>query len=186
MLLLIGLGNPGLEYAGTRHNIGFDIIDFIAGYYKFGPRQNKFHGQLQGGEIDGKKILTLKPMTFMNNSGVPTSEASGFYKIPLPDIYVFHDDLDLELGRIRVKTGGGNGGHNGLKSLDEHIGNEYNRIRIGIGHPGHKDLVTPYVLSRFTKEEKLLADKITMSIAENIPLLLNDHPDKFMTKIAGV
>ncbi len=194
MLLLVGLGNPGSEYDGTRHNIGFATIRFITEYYKFTAYKRKFSGHYATGEIDGHKILTLMPATYMNNSGVSVNEAASFYKIPLPDIFVFHDDLDLELGRIKVKTGGGNGGHNGLASLDEHIGNEYTRIRVGIGHPlrrsaseaspGNKDVVTDYVLTKFKKTEKAVADKVIINIADHLPFLLNDHPDKFMSKIA--
>lgn len=184
MLLLVGLGNPDKEYEGTRHNIGFDIIDCVSRDYQFGAAKSKFRGQLRSGEIDGYKILALKPMTYMNNSGISVNETAGFYQIPLSNIYVFHDDLDLELGRVKVKTGGGNGGHNGLSSLDEHISNEYTRIRIGIGHPGNKDMVTDYVLSKFKKPEKAIVDAVITNVSEHLPFLLNNHPDKFMSKIA--
>lgn len=182
--LLIGLGNPGKSYAGNRHNIGFMAVDAIAEAYDFSKWSKKFSGLVCEGSIGGTKALLLKPQTYMNLSGGPGSETARFYKIPPERVIVIHDELDLPLGKLRVKRGGGNGGHNGLKSLDEHLGKEYWRIRFGIGHPGDKDMVADYVLSDFTKAERKQADIVVDEIAKNIDLLLEGDEAKFMSKIA--
>ena len=153
MLLLVGLGNPGQKYARNRHNAGMLAVDRIADHYRLAAPRQRFQGISRDGLIAGHKVVCLKPATFMNLSGQSVGEAMRFFKLTPADIVVFHDELDLAPGKLRVKTGGGNGGHNGLRSLDAHIGPDYRRVRIGIGHPGNKDLVTPYVLSDFTADE---------------------------------
>lgn len=154
MKLLVGLGNPGDRYAGNRHNIGFMAVEAIAARHRFGPWKRKFSGAAADGEIAGERILLLKPETYMNESGRAVGEACRFLKIAAGDVIAFHDELDLPPGAIRMKCGGGNAGHNGLRSLTQHIGNDYWRVRLGIGHPGSKDLVSPYVLSDFAKAER--------------------------------
>lgn len=154
MLLLVGLGNPGLEYHHHRHNVGFRAIDAIAETHGFSKTKSKFQGHVRDGVIAGTKVMTLKPMTYMNRSGPSVQAASAFYKIPIDNIVLFHDELDLNPGIVRVKTGGGNAGHNGLKSTSQSIGNDYRRVRIGIGHPGEKHLVSPYVLGNFSKDDQ--------------------------------
>lgn len=163
MFLLIGLGNPGKEYEKTRHNIGFMVIDAIADKYSLSSPKVKFSAHVSEGEINGHKVITLKPKTYMNRSGISVVEAVKFYKIPLENIIVFHDDIDLELGRIKTKIGGGSGGHNGIKDIDAHIGKEYKRVRIGVGHPGHRDDVSDYVLANFAKAEE---DEVARVIGE--------------------
>ena len=153
MLLLVGLGNPGSEYAKNRHNIGFMAIDAIAELYSFAPFRKKFHGALSEGVIDGVKVLALKPETFMNDSGRSVAGACAFYKISPQDIIVVHDEIDLAAAKVRVKRGGGHGGHNGLKPTDQMISRDYARIRLGIGKPEHKGEVASYVLSDFSQKE---------------------------------
>ncbi|MGF1456740.1 MAG: aminoacyl-tRNA hydrolase [Alphaproteobacteria bacterium] len=159
MKLLVGLGNPGQKYAAHRHNIGFMVIDALAAAHGFGPAKTRFQGEAREGALPGPgggqdKVLLLKPTTFMNESGRAVGEAARFYRLTVEDVIVFHDELDLEAGRIRVKRGGGNAGHNGLRSISAHLGNEYWRVRIGIGHPGHKDRVSGHVLGDFAKAER--------------------------------
>jgi PTH1 family peptidyl-tRNA hydrolase len=184
VLLIIGLGNPGKEYAGTRHNAGFLAIDEIVDRYGFSGPQAKFHGEFFQGEIDGTKVFALKPQTFMNKSGISVSEAARFYKVPVENVIVLYDELDLVPGRIRVKQGGGSGGHNGIKSIDSHFGKDYWRVRIGIGHPGDKNQVSSYVLSKFTNKEKQIFDETIDAAAEAFPLLAEGESEKFMTKVA--
>ena len=160
MFLICGLGNPGNEYINTRHNIGFNLIDKLSIFYNFLPFKKDNKKEFLKGEINHQSCLFMKPLNFMNLSGQPIQEIINFYKIDKKKIYVIHDDLDLELGKIKLKFGGGNGGHNGLSNIDEMIGNNYNRIRIGINHPGSKDLVSSYVLNKFTNDE--------MSLIENV------------------
>jgi PTH1 family peptidyl-tRNA hydrolase len=181
--LLIGLGNPGKSYAGNRHNIGFMAVDTIAEAYRFSPWKKNFGGQICEGMIDGAKLFLLKPGSYMNLSGGPAGEAARFYKIPLENIITIHDELDLPLGKLRVKKGGGHGGHNGLKSLDEHMGKEYWRVRVGIAHPGDKDMVSDYVLSDFTKAEKKQVQSMVIEIAKHIGLLFKGDDAGFMNKI---
>ena len=154
MLLFVGLGNPGAKHVGNRHNIGFVIVEAIAKRHGFGPWRRRFQGVATEGAIAGERVQLLLPGTFMNESGRAVAEAANFYKLPLSDIAVFHDELDLAPAKVRVKTGGGIAGHNGLRSISSHIGNDYRRVRIGIGHPGVKELVHPYVLSDFSKSER--------------------------------
>ena len=151
MLLLAGLGNPGKEYADNRHNIGFRVVDEIAKKYFAMPFRKKFRGEICEGKIDKVKVLILKPSTYMNRSGESVLEAMSFFKLRSDQLIVFHDEMDLVAGKVRVKKGGGHGGHNGLRSIHDHIGLGYSRVRIGIGHPGKKELVVNYVLKDFSK-----------------------------------
>ncbi len=182
--LIIGLGNPGNVYSGNRHNIGFMAVDRIISEYSFSKPSLKFGGAVAEGAVDGNKIFVFKPLGYMNISGTPTSEITRFYKIPLKDIIVIHDDLDLQLGKLRVKRGGSSGGHNGLKSLDSHLGVDYLRIRLGIGHPGDKDLVSDYVLSDFRKEEMTTLKNIIDETSHHLGLLLAGDEAGFMNKVS--
>lgn len=184
MKLLIGLGNPGAEHAHNRHNIGFMALDAIAEAHRFGPWRNKFQGQLSEGRLGGEKCLLLKPSTFMNESGHSATEAVRFYKFDLDDVIVLHDELDLAPAKVRVKTGGGVAGHNGLKSLTRHIGNDYVRVRIGIGHPGDKSKVHGHVLKDFSKTELIWAEPLIDAIATSAPLLAKDDIPNFMNDVA--
>jgi peptidyl-tRNA hydrolase, PTH1 family len=183
MKLFVGLGNPGRAYAGNRHNIGFMAIDAIARRHKFAPFRARFQGQIAEGAIGRERVILLKPETFMNDSGQSVGEAARYIKIDLPDIIVFHDELDLTPGRLRVKLGGGNAGHNGLRSITEHIGNDYRRVRIGIGHPGDKDRVHDYVLSNFAKGEGPWVEAICEAIAANAEFLAEGQDASFQNKI---
>jgi PTH1 family peptidyl-tRNA hydrolase len=185
MWLIAGLGNHGKSYAGNRHNIGFMAVERIARAYNFGPFQKKFNGVVADGTIAGARALLLMPHTYMNLSGQSVSAALRFYKIEPDKLIVLHDELDLPLGRLRVKTGGGHGGHNGLKSIDADLGTQnYRRVRLGIGHPGDKDLVSPHVLSDFTKAEQPVVGDILTAVAKEIPALLNGDDAGFTTRIA--
>ncbi len=184
MQLWVGLGNPGAQYALHRHNAGFMAIDSIAEVHGFGPVQKKFSGWLQEGRISGAKVLLLKPATFMNESGRAVSEALRFYKIDQEALCVFHDELDLAPFKIKVKQGGGTAGHNGLRSIDQHLGPDFRRVRIGIGHPGHKDRVTGYVLGNYAKSEMdPLADMLGAIAAEADWLAKGDEA-RFMSEVA--
>jgi len=182
--LLIGLGNPGASYAGNRHNAGFMALDQIISDYGFSRPIRKFGGIIAEGMIGGRKACAFAPMGYMNTSGGPANEIAHFYKIPLDHIIVIHDELDLPLGKLKVKRGGGNGGHNGLRSLDAHIGADYARIRVGIGHPGDKNRVSDYVLSDFAKDEWPVVEQMVAEIAKNMPLLLQGDDAGFMNKVA--
>jgi PTH1 family peptidyl-tRNA hydrolase len=184
--LIVGLGNPGADYAHNRHNIGFMAVDAIADLYGFGAFRRKYKGLMVEGKIDGARIILLKPETFMNLSGTSVSELASFYKIPCERMVVIHDELDLPPGKLRVKMGGGAAGHNGLKSLDQHLPNaNYKRIRMGIGHPGDRDLVTGYVLGDFAKSERdMIAGQCTL-VAKHIGLVLDGQDELFMTRAAG-
>lgn len=184
MHLIVGLGNPGADYAGHRHNIGFMAVDEIARHHNFPPFRQKFSALLSEGVIDGEKVLLLKPQTFMNRSGDAVSQAAKFYKLAPGDISVIHDELDLEPGKARIKTGGGNGGHNGLKSIESHIGKEFVRIRLGIGHPGHKDRVNPHVLSNFHKVDAEWVEPLLDALAKNAGLLAKGDAAGLMNKLA--
>lgn len=185
MRLVVGLGNPGARYARNRHNVGFMAVDAIARRHRFPAARNRFKGECAEGPIAGERCLLLKPQTFMNESGESVAAAARFYKIPPDDIIVFHDEIDLRPGKLRVKQGGGNAGHNGLRSIDPLLGPDYWRVRIGVGHPGVKELVQPYVLQNFPTEE--LADWVVPlidAVAETIPLLISGAPDAFMSEVA--
>ncbi|HEU5046209.1 MAG TPA: aminoacyl-tRNA hydrolase [Rickettsiales bacterium] len=186
MLLVVGLGNKGQKYEHNRHNIGFLAIDEIVRKFDVSPWTKKFSGELCDARLPSPeaRIFFLKPQTFMNLSGESVGAAAGFYKIPVEKIIVIYDDLDLQPGKIRVKQGGGNGGHNGLKSIDSFLPNPYIRLRIGIGRPEHKSQVSDYVLSDFTREERELQDKTLHAIADHFPLLMQDDQAGFMNKVA--
>ncbi len=184
MKLLVGLGNPGRPYAHNRHNVGFMAVDRIAEINGFKSWRGRFQGLTADGQIDSIKCLLLKPETFMNNSGFAVGEAIRFYKIAMEDIFVFHDEIDLGSGKIKVKTGGGSAGHNGLKSITEQIGNDYTRVRIGVGHPGRKELVHKYVLQNFSKDDQEWLSQILDAIAETCGMLIAGRADKFMNEIA--
>jgi peptidyl-tRNA hydrolase, PTH1 family len=185
MLLWVGLGNPEPGMARQRHNIGFMAIDVIARHHGFSPWRQRFKGHIAEGVIAGEKILALKPMTYMNLSGDSVQAAAAFFKIEPEQITVFHDDLDLIPGKIRVKRGGGAAGHNGLRSMDQHfIPPNYWRVRLGIGHPGDKNRVTGYVLSDFSKEDLPWLLPCLDAIADEAALLATGKPEEFMTRVA--
>ncbi len=184
MLLLVGLGNPGTGYAKHRHNIGFMAVDAITRRHGFGPFRAKFRGLTAGGEISGRKVLALKPETFMNESGQSVEAARAFYKIPPEDVIVFHDEIDLAAGKVRVKRGGGHAGHNGLRSIHAHIGPGYGRVRLGIGHPGDKDRVTGHVLKNFAKADAQWVEKVLDAHAEHAGLLIEGEDSAYMNEVA--
>lgn len=184
MFLLVGLGNPGPEHAGDRHNIGFMAVDEIVRRHNFSGWRKRFQGETAEGSIAGERVLALKPNTYMNLSGQSAGEAARFLKIPLENVLVLHDELDLPPGRLRVKTGGGAGGHNGLKSLDAHLGNGYKRLRLGIGHPGDKDAVTGHVLSAFSKADRTWLEPFLDALARHVGLMLSGSDNEFMNKVA--
>lgn len=184
MLLVAGLGNPGSGYARNRHNIGFMAVDAIVHRHKFDPYRSKFEGELAQGDVAGRRILILKPMTFMNESGRSVGAALRFFKLQPKDLVVFHDELDLAPGKIRVKAGGGAAGHNGLRSIDAHIGPDFRRVRLGVGHPGHKDRVLGHVLQDFGKADEEWLEKMLDAIATHFPLLAKDDDLAFMSKVA--
>ncbi len=184
MRLVVGLGNPGPKYAGNRHNIGFMAADEIVRRHSFAPWRRRFQGEVAEGEIAGEKVLALKPMTYMNESGRAVGEAARFYKIPPEEVLVVYDELDLPLGRVKAKQGGGHGGHNGLRSIDAHLGKAYWRLRLGIGHPGDKAKVTGYVLGDFGKAERQTVDRVLDAVASRVDLLIADRPSDFLSKAA--
>jgi peptidyl-tRNA hydrolase, PTH1 family len=184
MKLFVGLGNPGAQYAFNRHNVGFMAVDAIAASHDFPAWRKRFSGVAAEGRLGGEQVLLMKPGTFMNESGRAVGEAMRFYKLDLGDIIVFHDELDLAPGKVRVKTGGGVAGHNGLRSLTAHIGNDYVRVRIGIGHPGSKELVTGYVLHDFAKADHAWLEPLLAAIAEEAPYLAEGANDKFQSRVA--
>jgi len=183
MLLLVGLGNPGPGHAGDRHNIGYMAADAIVRRHGFGPFRNKFRGVAADGTIADEKTVVLKPETYMNLSGESVSAAAHFYKLPPEQVIVIHDEIDLAFGKVRVKQGGGSGGHNGLRSIDAHLGPDYWRVRLGVGHPGDPELVIHHVLRPFSKEELLLVERLVDAVAEAIPLLVRGDANRFMSKI---
>lgn len=183
MLLLVGLGNPGAEYARNRHNIGFMAVEEIARRHGFGPWRKRFQGQTADGTVGGEKVIALEPLTFMNLSGQSVAGALQFFKLKPENVVVIHDELDLPPGKIRVKKGGGHGGHNGLRSIDAHLGKEYWRIRLGIGHPGDKDRVSGYVLHDFAKAEQSWLDPLIDAVADAFPLVVKGQPENFMNKV---
>lgn len=183
MLLLVGLGNPGAEYARNRHNVGFMAVDRIHARHGFGPWRKKFQAEVADGMVAGERVLLMKPQTFMNLSGNAVGEAVRFLKIDPADVIVAHDEIDLPPGKFRLKTGGGHGGHNGLRSITPQIGDGYRRLRIGIGHPGHKDRVPGYVLHDFGKAETEWLEPLLDAFAENADLLVAGEDSKFANKV---
>jgi PTH1 family peptidyl-tRNA hydrolase len=183
MRLLVGLGNPGPDYAHHRHNLGFMAVDAIARRHALGWPRARFHGRLREGTMGAVRVATLEPETYMNDSGRAVAAALRFYKLDLDRVVVIHDEIDLDPGRVKVKFDGGPGGHNGLRSLDAHVGPGYWRVRVGVGHPGHRDLVERYVLHDFSREERALIDRIVEAIAEALPLLLAGRDNAFMSKV---
>src|SRR5674476_484490 len=183
MLLFVGLGNPGERYVGNRHNIGFMAVQAIAKRHDIAPWRRKFQGVAVEGTIGGEKLLLLLPGTFMNESGRAVAEAVHFYKLTLGDIVVFHDELDLPPAKLRVKTGGGNAGHDGLRSITAHVGNDYKRVRLGIGHPGDKDLVYHYVLGNFAKSEMGWVEAVCDAVARAAALLAAGQDASFQNKV---
>lgn len=184
MKLFVGLGNPGAKYAQNRHNIGFMALDRIAEDHGFTPWRGKFQGSVSTGNLGGEKILLLKPETFMNNSGQSVGEAARFHKIPVGDVIVFHDELDLAPGKCRVKTGGGHAGHNGLRSIHAHLSDAYARVRLGIGHPGHKDAVSGYVLRDFAKADQDWLANILAGISNGAAHLAAGDSGKFLNAVS--
>jgi PTH1 family peptidyl-tRNA hydrolase len=187
MLLLVGLGNPGPRHANNRHNIGFMALDEIVRHHGFGPWRVRFHGRLAEGRIGGEKAFALEPETYMNDSGRAVGEAVRFYKLdPATQLIVIYDEIDLKPGTVKVKLGGGAGGHNGIRSIDRHIGREYRRVRLGIGHPGDKDLVHGYVLQDFAKADAAWRDKLIEAVAAELPRLIAGEEGGFMSRVAHI
>jgi PTH1 family peptidyl-tRNA hydrolase len=183
MRLLVGLGNPGARYSGNRHNIGFMAVEAIARRHGIGPWRRRFHGVAAEGPVGGERALLLLPGTYMNDSGLAVADAARFYKLEPGNVIVLHDELDLAPGKVRVKVGGGVAGHNGLRSITAHIGNEYRRVRIGIGHPGDKDLVLNYVLADFAKSERPWVEALCDAIADNAELILKGADSTFQNRV---
>lgn len=184
MKIIAGLGNPGAQYAGNRHNIGFMAVDALQRLPSFSPWARKFKAEISEGEIGGEKVLLMKPLTYMNLSGESVGEAMRFFKLAPADIIVIHDELDLLAGRARIKTGGGHGDHNGLKSIDTHCGKEYRRLRLGIGHPGDKERVHGHVLGDFAKTDRVWLDPLLDAIADNAAMLVKSEDSQLMNKLA--
>ena len=183
MRLLVGLGNPGARYVGNRHNIGFMVLEAIARRHGIGPWRRRFQGVAAVGPLAGERVILLLPGTFMNDSGLAVAEAAHFYKIGAGDIVVFHDEIDLPPAKVRVKTGGGIAGHNGLRSISSHVGNDYRRVRIGVGHPGVKELVYNHVLSDFAKAERPWVEAVCDIIADNAGLIAKGDDASFQNKV---
>jgi PTH1 family peptidyl-tRNA hydrolase len=183
MLLIVGLGNPGRRYSGHRHNIGFMAVDEIHRRHSFSPWRARLEGETSEGELGGEKTLLLKPATYMNESGNSVAQAVRFYKIDPGDVVVIYDELDLPPGKLRMKTGGSTAGHKGLKSIEPHIGKEFRRMRIGIGHPGAKELVNGYVLRDFAKADREWVDPLLAVIADNAALLVEANDATFMNRV---
>lgn len=186
MLLFAGLGNPGTQYQNNRHNVGYMAADAIARRHSFSPWTKKFKGLISEGNIAGEKIVLIKPQTFMNLSGQSVGEAMRFYKLAPSDLTVFYDELDLAAGKVRVKIGGGAGGHNGIRSIDQHIPKDYRRVRIGIGHPGVKEMVHGHVLGDFAKADKEWLEPLLETIADNAELVAKGDDSGFMNKVTVV
>ena len=184
MRLFVGLGNPGAKYAGNRHNIGVMAMDRIATDHGFSPWRSRFKGEVADATIGGVKVILLKPLTYMNLSGEAVRAAMDFYKLEPADVTVFHDELDLAPGKLRLKQGGGHAGHNGLRSIHAHVGEAYGRVRLGIGHPGHKDAVAAYVLHDFAKADQDWLDDLLRGISEGAPSLARGDGGKFQNAVA--
>jgi PTH1 family peptidyl-tRNA hydrolase len=184
MKLFVGLGNPGAKYAGNRHNIGFMAVERIAADHGFGPWKRAFKGLVSEGRLGAEKVVLLKPETFMNLSGEAVQAAMAFYKLAPADVVVFHDELDLAPGRLRVKQGGGHAGHNGLRSIHGHVGEAYGRVRMGIGHPGHKDAVAAYVLHDFAKADQDWLDDLLRGVSDGAVALAEGDATRFMNAVS--
>ncbi len=184
MKLFVGLGNPGAKYAAHRHNVGFMAVDRIHDDHGFSPWKSKYQGLVSEGRLGREKVMLLKPQTYMNNSGQSVGAAARFFKIAPGDIIVFHDELDLAPGKLRFKQGGGHAGHNGLRSIHQHVGPDYGRVRIGIGHPGHKDRVSGYVLHDFARADQEWLDDVLRGISDGAPDLAEGDSGRFMNKVA--
>tara|TARA_Y100001970_G_scaffold294142_1_gene447467 strand:- start:10325 stop:10897 length:573 start_codon:yes stop_codon:yes gene_type:complete len=183
MLLLVGLGNPGPNHENNRHNIGFKIIDAINHQFNLSKQKPKFKGLLTTGNIEDKKVYAIKPLTFMNNSGTCIKELIEYFKIDAKDVIVFHDDMDINLGKIKAKFGGSSAGHNGIESIDKSIGKDYSRVRVGIGHPNDGKKVNNHVLEDFAETEEERIDNITKNIVKMLPTLINKKIDIFSSKV---
>ena len=184
MRLFVGLGNPGAKYARNRHNIGFMAVDRIASDHGFPPWRAKFQGQVSEGTLGGTKVLMLKPETFMNKSGQSVGEAARFYRVAPKDVVIFHDEIDLAPKKVKVKQGGGHAGHNGLRSVHAHLGEDYARVRLGVGHPGHKDAVPGYVLRDFPKSDEDWLDDLLRGISDGAADLAAGDGGRFMNAVA--
>jgi peptidyl-tRNA hydrolase, PTH1 family len=183
MLLFVGLGNPGERYVANRHNIGFMVVQTIAKRHGIAPWRRKFQGVAVEGTIDGERLLLLLPGTYMNESGRAVAEAAHFYKLEAGQVVVFHDEAELPPGKVRLKLGGGNAGHNGLRSISEHIGNDYRRVRLGVGHPGDKNMMENYVLQDFAKSERPWVEALCDIVADNADLLIEGKDSTFQNKV---
>jgi len=183
MQLVVGLGNPGSKYAGNRHNIGFMAVDEIVRRHGFSPWRRRFQGETAEATIAGDKVLILKPTTYMNESGRSVGEAMRFFNLEPTDVTVIHDEIDLAPGKVRVKLGGGHAGNNGIRSVSSHIGPHYRRVRIGVGHPGDRNLVMPHVLNDFAKDEQDWVKVLVDAVAESFPLLIQGEDAKFQSKV---
>ena len=183
MRLFVGLGNPGAKYAGNRHNIGFMAVDEIARRHGFAPWRRRFQGETAEGTLERERVILLRPLTFMNDSGRAVQEAANFFKLAPADIAVFHDELELPPAKLRVKVGGGIAGHNGLRSISAHVGNDYRRVRLGIGHPGVKELVHGHVLSDFAKSDRPWVEALIGAVADNAALIAMDRDSAFQNKV---
>lgn len=184
MLLLVGLGNPGDKYTNTRHNVGFMMADEIARHHGFSPWRNKFQGLICDGMVGGEKILLLKPQTFMNRSGQSVSEACRFYKLGTENLIVFHDELDLAAGKLRIKTGGGHGGNNGIRDITAHMDANFKRVRMGVGRPQTKEQVSNHLLSDFAKSDNTWLEPMIDECVRSLPLLLKSEDANYMTRVA--
>ena len=184
MILWVGLGNPGAKYAANRHNIGWMALERIAADHGFAPWRSKFQGSLTEGSLGGERVLLLRPETFMNNSGQSVGEAARFYKLRPQDVVVWHDELDLAPGKVRVKEGGGHAGHNGLRSIHAHLSPEYARVRLGIGHPGHKDRVPGYVLSDFAKADQTWLEDVLAGVSDGAAELARGDTGRFLNAVS--
>jgi len=183
MLVFAGLGNPGAKYANNRHNVGFMAADAIARRHSFSPWSRKFQAEIAEGRIGGEKILLIKPQTFMNLSGQAVGEALRFYKLEPSAVTVFYDEIELPAGKVRVKTGGGSAGHNGIRSLDQHIGKDYRRVRIGVGHPGVKEMVHGHVLGDFSKSDQEWLDVLLQAMADSAEQIARGDDNSFMNRV---
>jgi peptidyl-tRNA hydrolase, PTH1 family len=183
MLLLVGLGNPNPNNTNNRHNVGFLVIDEINKKFKLSKQKPKFKGLLTTGKIDEQKVYAIKPLTFMNSSGVAIKELIEYFKIEVKDVFVFHDDMDIDLGKVKVKFGGSNAGHNGIESIDKNIGKNYSRVRIGIGRPKKNSTGADHVLDNFSNEEKDNVDEVNKNIIESLSILIKKDLDLFSSKI---